>query len=176
LVSRFVFAVAIVAPLGLTACSGSGGSGVTTGSLFGGAQAKVPTDDRTDRAILAGATSARAARCGYNFDPNRLRHAYLAYETAQGAKPEEVAKAEKTFDYTRTSLAAKIAKEEDFCSDSKTKDIKTALTKQLAGDFSTPPKKEEVQVSSGWFGSGSASQPLDRETIFDPYARSRRSY
>ncbi len=174
LASRFGHALAIVATLSLAACSGSGGSGVTTGSLFGSAQAKAPTDDRTERAILAGATSARAARCGYNFDPNRLRQAYMAYETAQGGKPEEVAKAEKTFDYTRTSLAAKIAKEEDFCSDAKTKEVKAELTKQLAGDFSTPPKKPEVQVSSGWFGGSSSSEPLDREAVFDPYARSRR--
>jgi hypothetical protein len=170
LASRYICALAMVSMLGLTACSGSGG-GLTTGSLFGGAQAKPVTDERTERALLAGATSARAARCGYNFDPNRLRHAYIAYETAQGGSPDELAKAEKAFDYTRTSLAAKIAKEEDFCSEAKTKEIKAALTKQLAGDFTTPPKKPEVQVPSGWFGSAGSQQPMDREKIFDPVTR-----
>lgn len=168
---HLIHALAAVSLLGLTACSSD--SGIATGSLFG--QSKPPpTDERAERAILAGATSARAARCGYNFDPNRLRQSYLAYETAQGGTPDQIAKAEKTFDYTRTSLAAKIAKEDDFCSDAKTKEIKAALTKQLAGDFSTPPKKQEVQVSSGWFGGSSSSQPMDREAVFDPYARSRR--
>ena len=126
--------------------------------------------------MLAGATSARAVRCGYNFDPARLRQAYIAYETAQGGTPDELAKAEKTFDYTRISLSAKIAKEEDFCSDAKTKEIKVALTKQLAGDFAAPPRKTEVQVSSGWFGGSSSVKPMDREKIFDPDLRSRRGY
>ena len=168
--SYVVGAVAIVASLALGACSGNSPS-PTTGSLFGGAQAKPVTDDRTERALLAGATSARAARCGYNFDPSRLRHSYLAYETAQGGTPEELAKAEKTYDYTRTSLVAKIAKEDDFCSDGKTKEIKAALTKQLAGDFAAPPKKQEVQVSSGWFGGSNTQAPMDREKIFDPIRR-----
>ena len=168
--SRFTRALTLATLLGLSACS-SDSAGLSTGSLFGGGgQSKTPTDERTERAILAGATSARAVRCGYNFDPARQRQAYLAYETAQGGTPDVIAKAEKTFDYTRTNLAGKIAKEEDFCSDAKTKEIKEALTKQLAGDFSTPPKKQEVQVSSGWFAN-STSQPLDREKVFDPLAR-----
>ena len=153
--------------LALPACSGADGGSVATGSLFG-AKGKPPPDERTERAMLAGATSARAVRCGYNFDPNRLRQAYVAYETAQGGTFEEIGKAEKTFDYTRTSLATKIAAEEDFCSDSKTKDIKAALTKQLAGDFSTPPKKPEVQVSSGWFGGSPTREPMDTDKIFNP--------
>lgn len=170
MVNRFIHTLAIISTLVLGACSGNSPS-LTTGSLFGGAQAKPVTDDRTERALLAGATSARAARCGYNFDPGRLRQAYVAYETAQGGSPDDLAKAEKTFDYTRTSLAAKIAKEDDFCSDSKTKEVKAALTKQLAGDFSTPPKKPEVQVSTGFFGGTNNQAPMDREKIFDPIRR-----
>lgn len=172
--SRFLLALAVTSTLGLTACSGDGPS-LPTGSLFSGAQAKPATDDRTERALLAGATSARASRCGYNFDPARLRQAYIAYETAQGGSPEDIAKAEKAFDYTRTALAGKIAQDEAFCSDAKTKEIKAELTKQLAGDFSTP-KKPQVQVSNGWFESPAEKQPLDREAVFDPYARSRPSY
>lgn len=169
--SRFTRALTIATLLGLSACS-SDSAGLSTGSLFGGGQSKAPTDERTERAILAGATSARAARCGYNFDPARQRQAYVAYETAQGGTPDAIAKAEKTFDYTRTSLAGTIAKQEDFCSDAKTKEIKETLTKQLAGDFSAPAKKPEVQVSSGWFGgSSSSAQPMDREKIFDPIRR-----
>jgi hypothetical protein len=175
LANRFAQALAIASLIGLSACSGDS-SALSTGSLFGGGQTKAPTDERTERAILAGATSARAVRCGYNFDPARLRQAYIAYETAQGGTPDELAKAEKTFDYTRASLSAKIAQEEDFCSDSKTKDIKVALTKQLAGDFSTPPRKTEVQVSSGWFGGSSSVKPMDRDAVFDPDLRSRRGY
>lgn len=164
-------AVLIAAALGLTAC-GNGG-GVTTGSLFGSSQPKPVTDERTERAMEAGATSARASRCGYNFDPARMRHAYLAYETAQGGTPDQVSKAEKVYDFTRTSLVQKIAKEEDFCSDEKTKDIKASLTKKMAGDFSAVPKKVVAEVPSGWFSAPLRNEPIDREKIFDPMASRR---
>jgi hypothetical protein len=162
----------VTTALGLTAC-GNGG-GVTTGSLFGSSQPKPVTDERAERALEAAATSARASRCGYNFDPARLRYAYLAYETAQGGTPEQVAKAEKVFDYTRSSLVEKIKKEEDFCSEEKTKDIKAGLTKKLAGDFSAAPKKVLAEVPSGWFSAPLRNEPIDREKIFDPGV-SRRS-
>jgi hypothetical protein len=156
----------VAASLVLTGCGN--GSGVTTGSLFGSSQPKPVTDERTERALEVAATSARASRCGYNFDPARLRQAYIAYETAQGGTPEQVAKAEKVFDYTRTSLVAKIAKQEDFCSDEKTKDIKASLTKNLAGDFSATPRKVLAEVPSGWFTAPLRQEALDREKIFDP--------
>ncbi len=159
----------ITAALGLTAC-GNGG-GVTTGSLFGSSQPKPVTDERTERALEVAATSARASRCGYNFDPARLRYAYLAYETAQGGTPEQVAKAEKVFDYTRTSLAEKIKKEDDFCSEEKTKGIKASLTRNLAGDFSATPKKVVAEVPTGWFSAPLRDQPMDRDKIFDPVRR-----
>lgn len=159
-------AVLVTAALGLTAC-GNGG-GVTTGSLFGSSQPKPVTDERTERALEVAATSARASRCGYNFDPARLRYAYLAYETAQGGTPEQVAKAEKVFDYTRASLAEKIAKEENFCTEAKTKEVKASLTKNLAGDFSATPKKVVAEVPTGWFSAPLRNEPIDREKIFDP--------
>ena len=162
-------AFAVAAALGVTGC-GNGG-GVTTGSLFGSSQPKPVTDERTERALEVAATSARAGRCGYNFNAAKLRQAYLSYETAQGGTPEQLAKAEKVFDYTRTSLAEKIAKEEDFCSDGKTKDIKASLTRNLAGDFSATPKKVLAEVPSGWFSKPLREEPMDREKIFDPMAR-----
>ena len=162
-------ALVAAAALSLSAC-GNGG-GVTTGSLFGSSQPKPVTDDRTERALEAAATSARASRCGYNFDPARLRHAYLAYETAQGGTPEQVAKAEKVYDFTRSSLVEKIAKEEDFCSDEKTKDIKASLTKKMAGDFSAAPKKVLAEVPSGWFSAPLRNEGLDRDKVFDPLSR-----
>jgi hypothetical protein len=165
---------AVAALLALTGCGN--GNGVTTGSLFGSSQPKPVTDERTERALEVAATSARASRCGYNFDPAKLRQAYLAYETAQGGTPEQVAKAEKVFDYTRTSLGAKIAKEEDFCSEAKTKDIKASLTKNLAGDFSATPKKVLAEVPSGWFSAPLRQEELDREKIFDPMASRRSGY
>lgn len=164
-------AFAIAAALGLTGC-GNGGD-VTTGSLFGSSQPKPVTDDRTERALEVAATSARASRCGYNFNAAKLRQAYLTYETAQGATPEQLAKAEKVFDYTRTSLGEKIAKEEDFCSAAKTNEIKAGLTRNLAGDFSATPKKVLAEVPSGWFSKPLREETMDREKIFDPGASRR---
>lgn len=172
--SRIVRTLVIVGTLGLAACSGSG---PTTGSLLGTAEAKKPaTDERTERALQVGATSARATRCGYNFDPAKLRQAYLAYENSQGGTPEQLAKLEKAYDFTRTSIAQKIAQEDDFCSDAKTKAIKTDLNRHLAGDFSPPPKKVYVEVPSGWFGTSTRTEPLDREKIFDPRAARGGTY
>lgn len=166
--------LAVACTLTLSACSGGGG--VTIGSLFGSsAEAKKPvTDERTERALQVGAASARASKCGYNFDPVKLRQAYLAYETKQGGPPDQLAKLEKVYDFTRTSIASKIAAEGNFCSDAKTKEIKADLTRHLAGDFSPPPKKAHVEIPSGWFGTGEGKEPLDREAIFDPLSRSRR--
>lgn len=167
--NRAVSALIAASVLGLSACSS--GTGLSTGSLFGASKPKEPvTDERTERALYVGATSARATRCGYNFDAAKLRQSYLAYEAAHGGTPDDLAKAEKVYDYTTKSLASKIAQEEDFCSDAKTKEIKAALTQQLAGDFSAPKKKAQVEVPNDWFGS-SASEPMDREKIFDPLAR-----
>lgn len=169
-VRRLVIAAALV----LSGCSGDGG--MTTGSLFGSSKAKPVADDRTERALQVAATSARAARCGYNFDPARLRQSYLTYETSQGGTPEQLAKAEKTYDFTRTTLAGKIAKEEDFCSEDKTKVIKAALTRHLAGDFSAPARKPEAEVAGGWFSKSDQVEPMDREKIFDPMARRGSNY
>lgn len=168
--------LAVAGTVTLSACSGGGG--LTTGSLFGGsAEAKKPvTDERTERAMQVSATSARATKCGYNFDPTKLRQAYLAYETTQGGPSEQLSKLEKVYDYTRTSITGAIAKDEDFCSDAKTKEIKADLTRHLAGDFSAPPKKTHVAVPSGWFGTGEGKEPLDREAIFDPMSRRRGNY
>jgi hypothetical protein len=174
LASRTVSVLIAASTLALSACSGGGS--VTTGSLFGSNPPKPVTDERTERAMHVAATSARATRCGYYFDPAKLRQAYLAYETAQGGPPDQLAKLEKVYDFTRTSLASKIASEEGFCSESKTKEIKADLTRQLAGDFSAPKSKAVVEVPSGWFGtSARPSEPIDREAIFDPLARRNRT-
>ena len=38
-----------------------------------------PAGDPTSRAFQVGSTSARAVKCGYNFDPNKLRAIYGAF-------------------------------------------------------------------------------------------------
>ena len=125
--------------LALAGCS-SASSGLTTGSLLPGAK---PADPVSERALQVGATSARAAKCGYNFDPARLKAGYLAFESGQESAAAGAAKAEKVFDATRAAVAGKITDPSDYCTDDKTAEIKADLTRHLAGDFNPPKKKAE---------------------------------
>lgn len=155
----------IALALVLVACS-SGTPSLTTGTLFGGAKTKPKADEPTRRMLSVATTSARAARCGYNFDPARLRTGYLAYESTQGGGADQIAKLEKGYDYTRASVLQKLGPPDEYCTDDKTAEIKRELTRHLAGDYTAPPEKATLSV----FGSGSAPA-FDREKIFDPLKR-----
>ena len=66
----------------LAGCSGSG-TGLTTGSLFGSSKEAAPNgivETPSMRAAQVAAVSARAAKCGYNYDPVRLKSGFLASE------------------------------------------------------------------------------------------------
>lgn len=153
-----------LAALGLViaACS-SGGSGLTTGSLI----AKPRTDEPTERALMVAATSARAARCGYNFEPARLRTAYLAYESTQGTTAEQIARLEKAYDFTRASVIEKMGPAEDYCNDERTAEIKRELTRHLAGDFKLAPRKAEVP----FWTSRRADEKFDPGKVFNPLTK-----
>ena len=153
---------ASVMALTLTACSNSG-----AGLLTGSTSAPPKVDEPADRSLMVAATSARATRCGYNFDAARLRASYLAHERNLGTAPESVARAEKAYDLARDSVAKKIAGQEDYCSDATTAEIKRELSRHLAGNFDLPPKKA-APPQTGWFGSSSSQPPMDREKIFNP--------
>ena len=163
-ISGRLAAVAIALALG--ACSS--GSALTTSSLFGGEKKAVPPppETMTDRVVHVGTTAARAQRCGYVFDPAALRQSYLAFETQQGAAPEALAKAEKSYDYTFATVAKSIAGDSDYCSEQQTATIKRDLTNALAGDFSDPGKKAAANV--GLFTPRRTEKPMNREEIFDP--------
>jgi len=164
---------AVAVALALGACSS--GSALTTSSLFGGGQEKAaaaapsPPETMTDRVVHVGTTAARAQRCGYVFDPVALRQNYLAFESQQGAAPEALAKAEKSYDYTFASVTKAIVGNADYCSDQQTAIIKRDLTKVLAGDFSSPTRKPAANV--GWWSPQHTEKPMDREKIFDPINR-----
>ena len=135
--------ISLATALVLAGCS-SASSGLTTGSILPGA-AKPAADPVMERTLQVGATSARAAKCGYNFDPQKLKNNYLAYETGQaGADP---AKTEKMFDATRASVASKITDPGEYCNDEQTAKIKGDLSRHLAGDFNPPPKKVEATLA-----------------------------
>lgn len=148
----------------VSACS-SGGPGVTTGSLFGGGKAK-QADPAGERAIQVALTSARATQCGYNFNPAKLKASYLAYEQAQGGSADQIAKLERSYDYTIGSASKKMANPDEYCSDDQTAKIKSDLTRHMAGDFALSQRAQATLLDS--FTSGSTTQPWDKQKAFCP--------
>jgi hypothetical protein len=146
----------------LAGCSmTSASSGLTTGSLFS-SNAKAtpasasPANDPSSRAFQVGTVSARAIKCGFNFDPAKLKTNYLAYERALGGTTD-MARVERTYDVSFNGVAKAVAGEEDYCSQEKTATIKADLARHLVGDYtpSPPPKAEpEEGLFSGWGGGG----------------------
>ena len=96
-------------------------------------------------------TSARAQRCGFNFDPGKLRGSYLAYEARQ-SPPDQLAKAERTYDSTYKVIRANAGADPDYCTDSKSAEIKKDLTRHLAGDFKPDLPAPKKQETCGFFG------------------------
>jgi hypothetical protein len=155
-------AVALVFGGALGGCGGSGG--LTTGSLFGSSQATSvaaaqPVVTSADRVVQVAAVSARAAKCGFNFDPAALKTSFMTAEATQAPDQAALNKTEKEYDTLRGKVATAISKEPDFCTESKTREIKTDLTRHLAGDFS--PKQVKVADPSLLAAAG----PKTRETI-----------
>jgi len=148
----------------LSGCSGGGG--VTTASLLGTPE-KPALDEPTERALHSASISARASKCGYNFDPGRLRETFLAAEAANGTTSEQMAKLGQSYDFTRATVAKQIANAEEYCSDGKTREVSAALTKQLAGDFKAP-KKPPLPKSAGWWDTTGTQKPMNKEEIFNP--------
>ena len=149
----------------LAGCSmTSASSGLTTGSLFGG-EAKAtqapPTNDPSARAFQVGTVSARAIKCGFNFDPAKLKTNYLSYERALGGTTD-MARVERTYDVSFNGVAKAVADEKEYCTDTKTAAIKGDLARHLAGDYtpSPPPKPEpEEGLFSGWGSGGDEGKP-----------------
>ncbi|MEM9027176.1 MAG: hypothetical protein AAGC70_02300 [Pseudomonadota bacterium] len=151
--ARFALISAVIGALALAGCSQSAVNLLNTGSITstkkqGPAAPKVVTPP--DRALHVAATSARAQKCGYYFDPEKLKTDYLTFETSNGLKPEDVAGVAKLYDFTQKRIAAKIAPVESYCSSTQTKTIKAQLTKYLAGDYAPPVVNKTAEVSNWW--------------------------
>lgn len=146
--------------LGAAALAASlGGCGASLPGLSTGALNKTPQDNNTpsNRAFQVGATSARAIKCGYNFDPVKLRTQFLAAEGA--TNPAGVDQIAKVYDTTFNGVSKAVAGEGDgYCTPRKLASIKEALTRHLAGDFTPPPpapsEDEGILGSIGSANSG----------------------
>ncbi len=142
--------------------AGCGSNALTTGSLFGGgdkpaAAPPAPRNDPTARAFSAGAVTARAQKCGFNFDAARLRAGFAAAEVQAGTPTDEVAKAGALFDRAQATVAKAIAKSEDYCSDDRIAYIRGDLNRHLAGDFTPSRPRSFAKEDDGLFSFGGQS-------------------
>ena len=154
-------AAVVLVAAGLGGC-GASLPGTSTGSLFGGGDSKpaaapVVQNDPAARALQVGTTSARAIKCGFNFDPVKLRTQFLATEAA--ASPADSGKLGQMYDTSASAVAKVVAGQgQEYCSPTKTAQIKQALNRHLAGDY-TPTPPEPVEAEGGIFSDlgGSSS-------------------
>jgi hypothetical protein len=148
---------------------GNGTAGLTTSStsvLPPDAPTAMSNEDPLARPIAVAWTSARAKRCGFYFDPAKLRTTYLGYESRQ-AVGEQYAKIEKTYDATYRVTSEKISQEVDYCTDRKAFEIKTDLERHLAGDYTPNLPKPKAVASCGFFGCASTQeQPFDSKKFW----------
>ncbi len=156
---KHVTLTAVLATAMLCGCSGA--SGLTTASVSGsGATATAPAapaHDVTSRALQVGTTAARATKCGYNFDPAKLKANFLAAEAK--INPADVPKAEQVYTVANNGIVRAVATKADYCTPSKTAEIKEDLTRHLAGDYSPRPPKVEQEEPGFWdkVGDGNAN-------------------
>ncbi len=144
----------------LAACSGSG---LSTASITGqSAETKsalppAPTavTDPRRRAIRVAEISARAEKCGFNFDASRLRTNYLASEVQGGLDAAQVAQVTAVYDKAREVTWREVAGDEGYCYGSRPAQVKADLTKVLANDFVflEQPKKNEQGFFAGLMDS-----------------------
>lgn len=165
--SRSLFQIALIGSVCLLIAGCSSGNGLTTGSLFGGGESKAaqaPLKDNntpTGRALHVGRVSARAVKCGYNFDATALRSNYLAAEASGGLPIADLSGVERVYDSGHRGTLAALTKDEGYCTAKRTAVIKTALNKVLAGDYSPPPPQR--QVETGILG-GIFDQDVEKQT------------
>lgn len=169
----------VLLALAMAGCSGT--SGLSTSSIFGAnsntATAQPPpppVSDPTARAFQVGTVSARAVKCGYNFDPAKLKASFLAAEAGQGATADDLSRIEKVYDISFNGVTKAVAAEPNYCGAEKTQQIKADLGRHLAGDYSpTPPKavaQQDTGLFSGLWDNDSSSKGLDiKPSTYNPF-------
>lgn len=160
--------LALIAAL-LAGC-GASLPGLTTGSLFGGAAtapaaAPIAKNDPVSRAIQVGTTAARAQKCGFNFDAAKMRTQFLAAESTTLTNATEITNIGRVYDTSYNGIVKAVVEQgQGYCSELKTKKIKEALNRHLAGDYAPDPP-EPVQPEESLFGSFGTSSGVDKGPI-----------
>ncbi len=100
----------------------------------------VNPEDPLARPIQVAWTSARAAHCGFMFDPEKLKADYLADERRRGLDPYQLDKMAKAYDYTRESVTDTISADPAYCNKARIDAIRVDLNRYLAGDYAPTAK------------------------------------
>lgn len=130
---------AAAALLLLSACgTASSVGGDSNGASTGLASFTRSSGDALDRPTRVAWTSARASRCGFVFDPARLRASYLAYEQSYGHSPKQMRKIQEAYDYALESVATTANKDPNYCTRQRVDETRADLNRYLAGDFRAP--------------------------------------
>jgi hypothetical protein len=166
----------------LHAGCGNSSAGLTTGSTGllpadAPATAAVGNEDPMARPMSVAWTSARAKRCGFYFDPAKLKTQYLAYESSRGgAAGEQLNKIEKTYDSTYRVTSEKVSADPDYCAESKAREIKADLERHLAGDY-TPnlPKPKHVASCGFWGCQSSGDEPFSTKKFWTEQEKNPRN-
>ncbi len=130
---------------------------------------KAPQDYNTptNRALQVAGTSARAQKCGYNFDPVKLRTQFLAAESA--TDPASIDQLSKIYDTAYNGVTKAIAGQgENYCSKDKVATIKSALTRHLAGDYVPPPPVPEDGGLLGALGDNNGDSEYAKKMQSNP--------
>jgi hypothetical protein len=169
--TKVVGAGLLLALTAVHAGCGSSAGGLSTASVGGDAPG-VASEDPLARPIQVAWTSARAQRCGFNFDTAKLRATYLSYESRQGAAGEQLAKLQNSYDTTFKTISGRVSANPDYCTDKKSAEIKADLTRHLAGDYTPNLPKPKVETScGGLFGgpcdSGQTDEKFEAKKFYD---------
>jgi hypothetical protein len=166
----------LLTALTLAGCANAPLPSLTTGSLFGSkpdatAVAATPAppvirNDPTSRALYVSRVAAKAQRCGFNFDADKLKGRFLA---AEGAAPDadvaELAKLDKVYTISLSGTTKAIKADEAYCTDARTAHMKADLARHLAGDYAPGEPLKVIEDDDGGLFSGSGG-------LFDPNSSS----
>ncbi len=138
--------------LGIVACTNANLPKLPTLPGLGGEAKKKAADalpenqdQQTARAIQVAWTSARASKCKFYFNDQKLKSSLIAYETRLQPDPAVLQKISQTYDYTRNTISQRIAANDEFCSKRKIEEIRKDLNRHLAGDFTPAPKRQVAE-------------------------------
>jgi hypothetical protein len=163
-------AALLMAGTAMHAGCGSSANSLTTGSnaLPADAPGNFSNTDPMARPVSVAWTSARAKRCGFYFDPAKLKVNYLGYERIQGASNEQLANIEKSYDTTFKTTSDRISGDAGYCSERKGLDIKADLQRHLAGDFTPNLPTPKPVANCGFFGctESVSDQPFDSKKFW----------